>query len=224
MSNAQSKKPHATKPHVTKRYRVKPSSGEVTMLRVMGNRTAILKKLAGSKVQIVTHDGTAAAPWGRVEKVGYYVTKIAAARAIAISQKAFEPDARAQALLEGVRIAQEDLRKAGGAYDLEQVRTLMQGVSRQAVDKRVQEGSLLAVPGPSNRRSYPTLQFNPDGTIVEGLKAVRAALPTNNPWTILNFLAHPDDRLQGRKPIDVLKAGNVELVVEAARRLGQQGA
>jgi hypothetical protein len=227
MPNAQSKKPHATKPHVTKRYRVKPSSGEVTMLRVTGNPAAILKKLAGAKVQIVTQDDTTGAlrseQRGKVKKVGYFA-KIAAARAIAINQKAFEPDARAQALLEGVRIAQEDLRKAGGAYDLAQVRTLMQGVSRQAVDKRVQEGSLLAVPGPSNRRSYPTLQFNPDGTIVEGLKAVCAALPTNNPWTILNFLAHPDDRLQGRKPIDVLKAGNVDLVVEAARRLGQQGA
>jgi hypothetical protein len=223
MPNAQSKKLHAAK-----RYRVKPSSGEVTMLRVTGNPTAILKKLAGSKVQVVTHGDTAGAlrgeQRGRVKTVGYYLSKIAALRAMAINQKAFEPDARAQALLEGVRIAQEDLRKAGGAYDLEQVRTLMQGVSRQAVDKRVQEGSLLAVPGPSNRRSYPTLQFNPDGTIVEGLKAVCAALPTRNPWTILNFLAHPDDRLQGRKPIDVLRAGNVELVVEAARRLGQQGA
>jgi hypothetical protein len=234
MPNAQSKKPHATKPRVTKRYRAKPSLGEVTVLRVTGNPTAILKKLAGSKVQIATHDDMASAKrnpffrhrekWVTAEKFGYGFAKIAAARAIAINQKAFEPDARARALLEGVRIAQEDLRKAGGAYDLAQVRTLMQGVSRQAVDKRVQEGSLLAVPGPSNRRSYPTLQFNLDGTIVEGLKAVCAALPTNNPWTILNFLAHPDDRLQGRKPIDVLKAGNVDLVVEAARRLGQQGA
>jgi hypothetical protein len=62
----------------------------------------------------------------------------------------------------------------------------MQGVSRQAIDKRVQEGNLLAVPGPSNRRSYPDMQFNPDGAIVEGMKAVCAALPTKNPWTILN--------------------------------------
>jgi hypothetical protein len=235
MPNRQSKKPHATKAHVTKRYRAKPSPSEVTLLRVTGNPTAILKKLAGSKVRVVTHDDTVGVKgkpfirrggkWrGTVKKPGYDVTRIAAAHAAIINQKAFEPDARAQALLEGVRIAQEDLRKAGGAYDLEQVRTLMQGVSRQAVDKRVQEGSLLAVPGPSNRRSYPTLQFNPDGTIIEGLKAVCVALPTKNPWTVLNFLTHPDDRLQGRKPIDVLKTGNVELVVEAARRLGQQGA
>jgi hypothetical protein len=220
MTKAQSKK-HS---HATKRLRAKPSTGEVAVLRVTGDPIAILKKLAGSKVQVILDDGSVVTKWGRAQKLGSGVTKTAAAHATTINQKAFAPDARAQALLEGVRIAQEDLRKAGGAFDLEQVRTLMQGVSRQAVDKRVQEGSLLAVPGPSNRRSYPTLQFNLDGTIVEGLKAVCAALPTSNPWTILNFLAHPDDRLQGRKPIDLLKAGNVELVVEAARRLGQQGA
>jgi hypothetical protein len=141
-----------------------------------------------------------------------------------INQAAFEPDARSLAILEGVRIAQEDLKEAGGAYDLDQVRTLMRGVSRQAIDKRVQEGGLLAVPGPSNRRSYPTLQFNPDGTVVDGLKAVCEALPTSNPCTILNFLAQPDDRLRGHKPIDVLKEGKIDLVVEAARRMGQQGA
>jgi hypothetical protein len=146
------------------------------------------------------------------------------AREAVINQAAFEPDARSLAILEGVRIAQEDLQEAGGAYDLDQVRTLMRGVSRQAIDKRVQEGSLLAVPGPSNRRSYPTLQFNPDGTVIDGLKAVSEALPTSNPWTILNFLAQPDDRLRGRKPIDVLKEGKIDLVVEAARRMGQQGA
>ncbi|WP_257788143.1 hypothetical protein [Rhizobium gallicum] len=41
---------------------------------------------------------------------------------------------------------------------------------------------------------------------------------------ILNFLARPDARLGGRKPIDVLKIGDIPLVVEAARRYGEQGA
>ncbi|WP_050421228.1 hypothetical protein [Bradyrhizobium tropiciagri] len=148
----------------------------------------------------------------------------AAKKAAVVNKDAFTPDARALAVLEGVRIAQEDLRRSGGAYDLEQVRTLLRGISRQAVDKRVQEGSLLAVPGPSNHRSFPTFQFNVDGTVVEGLKSVQDALPTNNPWTVLNFLAQPDDRLGGRKPIDLLREGKVELVVEAARRMAQQGA
>lgn len=120
-----------------------------------------------------------------------------------IDKSAFEPDARSRAVLAGIRIAQEDLRHAGGAYDLEQVRTLMRGVSRQAVDRRVQEGSLIAVPGPGNRRSCPTAQFTRDGSVVPGLKAVRDALRTTNPWTVLNFLINSDSRLNGRKPIDL---------------------
>lgn len=141
-----------------------------------------------------------------------------------VNKAAFEPDARSQAVLQGVRIAQNDLKAAGGAYDLEQVRTLLHGVSRQAVDKRVQEGSLLAVPGPSNRRCYPTLQFNRDGSLVTGLKEVQDALPLESPWAVLNFLARPDDRLDGRKPIDVLREGSLPLVLEAAIRYGEQGA
>ena len=141
-----------------------------------------------------------------------------------VSASAFEPGPRARALLRGIEIAQEDLRNTGGAYSLDEVQTLMRGVSRQRIERRVREGSLLAVPGPSNRRRYPTVQFNPDGTIVEGLKQVCEALPTKNPWSVLNFLVAPEDRLDGRKPIDLLRAGKVEIVIQAARRMGQQGA
>jgi hypothetical protein len=145
------------------------------------------------------------------------------ARKSTVGASAFEPSSRAKALLRGVQIAQGDLKESGGAYDLEQVRVLMNGISRQMVDRKVREGSLLAVPGPSNRRAYPTVQFASDGTVVPGLKAVQDALPTGNPWAVLNFLVRPDSRLNGRKPIDLLKAGEIDLVVDAARRMGQQG-
>lgn len=141
-----------------------------------------------------------------------------------VDKSAFEPDARSRALLMGVKMAQEDLRNAGGSYDLESVRALMRGISRQRIDRRVREGSLLAVSGPSNRRRYPTVQFAHDGAVVEGLKEVQDALPTRNAWSVLNFLVNPESRLGGRKPIDLLKAGEIESVVEAARRIGQQGA
>ena len=183
----------------------------------------------GAKVAIVSTSGVDLQKFRKRHKqlASYevrYFSKTHKTKLPIVNKAAFEPDARALAVLEGIKIAQEDLQRSGGAYDLEQVRTLLRGVSRQAIDKRVQEGSLLAVPGPSNHRSYPTLQFNADGTVVEGLKAVREALPTDNPWTVLNFLAQPDDRLNGRKPIDLLRQGKVDRVVEAARRLAEQGA
>jgi hypothetical protein len=142
----------------------------------------------------------------------------------AIEASAFAPGARAKAVLRGVEIAEADLRSSGGAYDLEQVQQLLHGVSRQRIDKRVREGSLLAVPGPSNKRRYPAVQFKDDGTVVDGLPDVLEALPTKNGFAILNFLVRPDRRLDGRRPIDLLEAGQVDLVVEAAQRMGEQGA
>lgn len=136
---------------------------------------------------------------------------------------AYGPDARARAALRGREIAKEDLRASGGAYDLQAVRALLHGASRQQVDKQVRDGSLLAVPGSSNRRCFPAIQFQADGTLVKGLSAVRDALPTRDPWAILNFLVQPDDRLHGRTPIEVLRTGAVDDVVIAARSVGQQG-
>lgn len=141
-----------------------------------------------------------------------------------VEPQAFEPDARAQAILRGVKAAHASLAAAGGAYTLEQVQALLGGITRQAVEKRVREGGLLAVPGPSGRRAYPTVQFADDGSPVPGLKAVREALGDAGPWSALSFLVSPHDDLGGRRPVDLLSAGKLGLVLEAARRMDLQGA
>ncbi|TDX79666.1 hypothetical protein EDE05_112130 [Neorhizobium sp. R1-B] len=229
-------KTHSRKSRSSAKTRGKTPLGIVTMFTMKGDAIKALsgfKLPAGAKVAIVSSRPESVreirkTTLGRVARVTEVIEKepgqVRADSKPLVDRSAFEPDARSRAMLEGIRIAEEDLRDAGGAYDLDQVRTLMRGVSRQAVDKRVQEGSLLAVPGPSNRRSYPTLQFNRDGTVVPGLKAVREALQTSNPWSVLNFLSHPDVRLDNRRPIDLLKSGNVDIVLDAARRHGEQGA
>lgn len=140
------------------------------------------------------------------------------------AKQAFEAGPKARAVLRGREIAIEDLERSGGTYTLPQVCELLNGISRQRVDQLVKNGKLLALPGPSNSRRYPVVQFEDDGTLIGGLKEVQAALPTKNPWGILNFLLHGDDRLQERKPIDVLRAGEVAAVVEAAKRFGEPGA
>ena len=131
---------------------------------------------------------------------------------------------KAIAVLRGVEIAEQDLASAGGAYDLEHVRCLLHGISRQGIARRVREGSLLAVPGPCNRRCYPAFQFNPDGSVVIELKAVQEVLDFSGPWSVLSFLVNQDDRLGNERPIDVLRRGEVGRVVDSARRIGNQGA
>ncbi len=141
-----------------------------------------------------------------------------------VGRSAYEPDARARAILRGVEYARADLRDAGGAFNVEQVRALLNGVSRQAVDKRVKDGSLLAVPGPSNRRHFPTMQFQDDGSVIEGLAEVQDALGYTSPWAVLNFLVNPNDALGDARPIEVMRRGDLSRVLEAAHRIGAQGA
>ena len=134
----------------------------------------------------------------------------------------YRPGAKARALLRGIQIARHDLQESGGAFDLSQVTELL-GISRQAVDKKVKDDALLAVPGPNGQRRYPVAQFTEEG-VVPGLRQVLAALPSRNAWFRLNFLVNPDPHLDRRRPIDLLKAGQAALVVQAAGCVGQQGA
>lgn len=142
----------------------------------------------------------------------------------AVGENAFRPSARARAILRGVAHAEADLKDSGGAFDVDEVRTLLRGVSRQAIDKRVSDGSLLAVPGPNGRRRFPAIQFKDDGSLVPGLKAVQTALGYSSPWSVLNFLVNGHDLLDGDRPIDLMRLGEVERVEQAARLSGVHGA
>jgi hypothetical protein len=73
---------------------------------------------------------------------------------VTIKKEAVAPDARARAVLQGISNAQEGLRQSGDAYVLNQVRALLRGISRQAIDKCVQEGSLLAVSAPATTETF----------------------------------------------------------------------
>jgi hypothetical protein len=138
------------------------------------------------------------------------------------AESAYEPSARAKALLRGKKIIESDLKESGGSYKLQEVETLL-GISRQAIHEKVRDGILLAVPGPHGRRRYPVIQFTGDGTL-PGLEDVLKSLPSANGWFRLNFLIRPDARLGGRRPVDLLKENRIKPVVTAARAVGVQGA
>lgn len=140
-----------------------------------------------------------------------------------VAADAYEPSASAKAVLRGISYGEADLKAAGGTFGVDEVRTLFRGISRQAVDKKVAEGYLLAVPGPGGRRRFPAMQFTADGSVVKGLKQVQSALGFSSPWSVLNFLVNDHDLLDDGKPIDALRRGDVGRVVEAAKRSGVQG-
>jgi len=68
------------------------------------------------------------------------------------------------------------------------------------------------------------MQFQDDGSVIEGLAEVQDALGYRSPWAVLNFLVNPNDALGDARPIDVMRRGDLSRVLEAAHRIGAQGA
>jgi hypothetical protein len=56
------------------------------------------------------------------------------------------------------------------------------------------------------------------------LEAVLYALKPHDAWTKLVFFTSGNTATDGRKPLDVLRSGDVENVLAAARTYGERGA
>jgi hypothetical protein len=97
------------------------------------------------------------------------------------------------------------------------------GISRQAVDKRRRAGDLLAVPNGSGDWRYPWWQLQ-EGKVLPNFEKVMTALGELSPWARMDFLLSPDERLGGRRPLDALRKGEIDAVLQSARAEGEQGA
>ena len=96
------------------------------------------------------------------------------------------------------------LRRAGGTYSVTEVAQLL-GISRQAVDKRRQNGALLAMRQSSDWH-YPRAQFHERETL-PNLPEVVKGMAETGPWVTLEFLVTPDTVLLGLTPREALLKG-----------------
>jgi hypothetical protein len=117
------------------------------------------------------------------------------------------------------------LAAEGGVASSEEMRELLGGITRQAVDKRRQGGGLLAV----RERSdwfYPRWQVINNGETLPGLKPVLEALSANghDGWGQLIFFLSTETARDGETPLAALRAGRTEAALVAARMYGEQGA
>jgi hypothetical protein len=132
-----------------------------------------------------------------------------------------QADPLAQAKIRGL-LAKRDLVQAeGGCLTASDAAELL-GLSRQAVDKRRQSGSLLAVAIGRRGYLYPAWQFG-DG-VSTLLPRVREAMGDADPWSQIRFFVSPNSALAGRSPVAALRQGNSEEVERAARMWGTHGA
>ena len=126
----------------------------------------------------------------------------------------------AAALARGM-VAREELKHVeGGSFSAEEARVALGGLSKEAVLKRYRKGQLLGWrEARQNAVRFPVWQFV-EGRTLQGLEKVLAELPLAkavDEWARLKFFLGPRGDLGGQRPLDLLRRGDVDAVVRAAR-------
>lgn len=98
------------------------------------------------------------------------------------------------------------------------------GLTAPAVNDRFRAGKLIALEAGARGRRYPAWQFE-DEVAGRPLEAVLEVLKGLNPWASYRFFTTPDSALEDETPLDALRRGDIEAVVEAAKLFagGDQG-
>jgi excisionase family DNA binding protein len=138
-----------------------------------------------------------------------------------LDDEAFVLSAVARAKLNAKSIIEDDLKAAGGAYNVEQAADLL-GVSRQTISAWTKARKLMAVRRGARFVAYPACQFTSRG-LVPGLAEVLNAHSTASSWVLLHFLVQPHSSLGGRTPLAALSRGEINSVVRVAERELEQG-
>ena len=136
--------------------------------------------------------------------------------------KALDP--LAPAFARGARARADLLKEGGGVYTTDRVAEILD-ISSQAVLKRHSSGKLLALTFGRRGFRYPAWQFDQQRrAVISGLDEVLSALSRHDAWMQNVFFLSPSSRLHDRRPLDVLREGKFEPVLDAARSFLEQGA
>jgi hypothetical protein len=141
---------------------------------------------------------------------------------LGIEEKALDAESfgRRAALLAASELLWE--REIGPVLKAKDLEELL-GCSRQAISDRVKRHRLLALPH-NDGQAFPAFQFASDGQPVAGLPEIlQVLLPlTETPYSVAGWLAAPEDELEGERPIDVLRRGEVEAASMVARHFAER--
>lgn len=133
----------------------------------------------------------------------------------------YNADPLAQAKLRGIEAKKRLLTAEGGMLSTQEAAML--DISPQAVHKRRRAGKLIGIAQGLKQYSFPAWQFEGNHTVA-GLERVLDVLGDHDPLMQVVFMLNPNDRLDGQRPLDLLRAGRLDEVLTTANALGEHGA
>jgi hypothetical protein len=128
-----------------------------------------------------------------------------------------------QLRLRSVGAERDLLAEEGGAVADAKFAQLLGVKSRQTVQNYRDAGRILAVPRGARNFVYPVWQVK-NRELLPGLEPVlRALRPRTSPLGIVLFFLTPAEALEDKRPLDLLRKGKVDEVLEHAQRYGDIG-
>jgi hypothetical protein len=132
-----------------------------------------------------------------------------------------ESDPLTAALLRGAETKREMLRSEGGVLSAPQLAAFL-GITVAGLNKRRERNQVFWLEV-GDGYVYPAFQIG-ETALAPGMREVLAAFTVDDPWMRVHFMLTGDQRLGGKRPLDLLRAGKVEPVVQAAAAYGEHGA
>jgi hypothetical protein len=112
------------------------------------------------------------------------------------------------------------IKAEGGCIGVEDVAARLR-LTRAAIDKRRKAGRLIGIDGGSRAIEYPSWQFDETETL-KGLEAALSALGVSDALMQMQFFLTVEPDLE-KRPLDALRAGEIEAVEHAAKRYQRLG-
>lgn len=129
----------------------------------------------------------------------------------------------ARAMARG-NVAREEMKsRDGGSCSAEEAATRL-GISKAAVLKRYQKGQLLGWrEAKQNAVRFPVWQFG-DDDVIPGLAKILALFNDAeeiDDWTKIVFFLTPLASMSGKRPLDLVRAGNLQKVIWVAQGIAE---
>jgi hypothetical protein len=119
-------------------------------------------------------------------------------------------------LKSGAAIVASLQQAEGGAYSSAQLGEQF-NLSAAVLYRRRNEHRIVYWRDPKNSYFYPRWQFNEAGALLPGIQEILQDFKSQDEWRIMRYFLGPRKQLGNRRPLDLIRAGEIEAVLAHAQ-------
>jgi hypothetical protein len=128
----------------------------------------------------------------------------------------FDPEAKGLELVEKAKDAE------GGAWSGSELQQRFK-LSPANLHRRRKEHRIIYWRDARHAFFYPKWQFTGTGAVQPGIEEILGVFKSSDEWRIMNYFLTPRYQLEGKRPLDLVRAGDVETVLSHARTHAEEG-